>query len=65
MEVLKLSAFAIISVVLIVLIKQEKKEIGLVIGIIVAVIVAAYGILKLDEVINLLYSLITKTRYKC
>lgn len=65
MEVLKLSAFAIISVVLIVLIKQEKKEIGLVIGIIVAVIVAAYGILKLDEVINLLYSLIAKTRYKC
>lgn len=65
MEVLKLSAFAIISVVLIVLIKQEKKEIGLVIGIIVAVIVAAYGILKLDEVIDLLYSLITKTRYKC
>lgn len=65
MEVLKLSAFAIISVVLIVLIKQEKKEIGLVIGIIVAVIVATYGILKLDEVINLLYSLITKTRYKC
>lgn len=65
MEVLKLSAFAIVSVVLIVLIKQEKKEIGLVIGIAGAVIVAAYGILKLDEVINLLYSLVTKTRYKC
>lgn len=60
MEVLKISGFAIVSVVIIVLIKQEKKEIGVVISIVAAVLVAAYAILKLDDVVNLIYSLTTK-----
>lgn len=59
MEVLKISAFAIISVVVIVLIKQEKKEIGVTISILVAVLIATYAILKLSDVTQLIYSLVT------
>lgn len=61
MEVLKISAFAIVATVLIVLVKQEKKEIGIVISILVAVLITTYGILKLDDIISLIYNLTSKT----
>ena len=58
MEILKVSAFALVAVVIIVLIKQEKKEIGVTISILAAVAIAIYGITKLEDVINLIYNLI-------
>ena len=65
MEVLKISAFAIIATVLIVLVKQEKKEIGIVVSILATILITIYGILKLDDVISLIYNLTSKTRNKC
>lgn len=60
MEILKISAFALIATVVIVLIKQEKKEIGVTISIFAAVILAAYAIVKLDDVVSLIYELVSK-----
>lgn len=61
MEILKVSAFTLIAVVMIVLIKQEKKEIGVTISIFVAVVLAAYAIIKLENVVSLVFDLIEKT----
>ena len=57
MEILKISAFALVATVIIVLIKQEKKEIGVTISIFVAVIIAVYGIIKLEDIVNLIFDL--------
>ena len=58
MEILKISAFALIAVIIIVLIKQEKKEIGVTISIFAAVIIAVYAIIKLEDVVSLIFDLI-------
>ncbi len=58
MEILKLSAFTIIALVLIVLVKKQSKELGVTFSIFVTVIIASYGIIKLNDVISLLYNLI-------
>ncbi|MDD2627772.1 MAG: SpoIIIAC/SpoIIIAD family protein [Clostridia bacterium] len=58
MEILKLCAFTIIALVLIILVKKENKEIGVTFSIFVTVIIASYGIIKLNDVISLLYNLI-------
>lgn len=57
MEILKISAFALIATIVIVLIKQEKKEIGVTISIFAAVIIAVYGIIKLEDIVNLIFDL--------
>lgn len=61
MEILKVSAFTLIAVVMIVLIKQEKKEIGVPISIFVAVALAIYAIIKLENVVQLVFDLIDNT----
>ena len=61
MEVLKISAFAIISLVLIVLIKEEKKEIGVLCSITATVVLAIYAIVKLNDIVDLLNNLISKS----
>ena len=58
MEILKISAFALIAVIMIVLIKQEKKEIGVTISIFAAVIIAVYAIIKLEDVVSLVFNLV-------
>jgi len=57
MEILKISAFALIATVVIVLIKQEKKEIGVTISIFAAAVIAIYGIIKLEDIVNLIFDL--------
>jgi len=57
MEILKISAFALISTIVIVLIKQEKKEIGVTISIFVAVVIAVYAVIKLEDILNLIFDL--------
>lgn len=59
MEILKMSAFALMAVIIIVLIKQERKEIGVIISIFAAVVLAAYAIVKLNDIVNLLFDLIS------
>ena len=58
MEILKVSAFALIAVIMIVLIKQEKKEIGVAISIFASVIFAVYAVLKLEDVADLIFDLV-------
>lgn len=58
MEILKISAFALIAAIVIVLIKQERKEIGVTISILAAVMLAVYAILKLDDVVSLVFELV-------
>lgn len=58
MEILKVSAFALVATVIIVLIKQEKKEIGVTISILAAASIAIYGITKLEDVTDLIFNLI-------
>ncbi len=60
MEILKMSAFALVAVVIIVLIKQERKEIGVTISIIATTILAVYAIVQLNDIVNLLFDLISK-----
>lgn len=57
MEILKISAFALIATIVIVLIKQEKKEIGVTISLFAAVVIAVYGIIKLEDVVKLIFNL--------
>ena len=57
MEILKISAFALIATIVIVLIKQEKKEIGVTISIFAAVAIAVYGIIKLEDIVSLIFNL--------
>jgi len=57
MEILKISAFALIATVVIVLIKKEKKEIGVTISIFAAAVIAIYGIIKLEDIVNLIFDL--------
>lgn len=60
MEILKMSAFALMAVVIIVLIKQEKKEIGVTISILATAILAVYAVIELNDIVNLLFDLISK-----
>ena len=57
MEILKMSAFALIATIVIVLIKQEKKEIGVTISIFAAVVIAVYAVIKLEDIVNLIFKL--------
>jgi len=57
MEILKISAFALVASVIIVLIKQEKKEIGVTISIFAAVVIAVYAIVKLEDIVKLIFDL--------
>ena len=59
MEILKMSAFALMAVVIIVVIKQEKKEIGVIISIFAAVVLSVYAILQLSDIVNLLFDLVS------
>lgn len=61
MEILKISVFALIATIIIVLIKQEKKEIGVTISIFVAVTIAVYGIVKLEDIVKLIFDLAENT----
>ena len=57
MEILKVSAFALVATIVIVLIKQEKKEIGVTISIFAAALIAVYGIVKLEDTVKLIFDL--------
>ena len=59
MEILKMSAFALMAVIIIVVIKQEKKEIGIIISIFAAVVLSVYAIVQLNDIVSLLFDLIS------
>lgn len=60
-EVFKIVAFAIVSVVLIILLKQQKPEIALLLTIVVAVSILFIAVDKLSGIFELLETLVTKS----
>lgn len=61
MEVFKIVGFAIISVVLVVLLKEEKKEMALILSICAGVCLLLFAISKMSVVVELLDMLVTKS----
>lgn len=61
MEIFKISAFAIIALILVLIVKEQKKEIGVLIAIMATVMLAIYAITKLESVTKLLEDLINKS----
>lgn len=60
-EVFKIVSFAIVSVVLIILLKQQKPEIALLLTIVVAVSILFIAVDKLSGIFELLNTLVTKS----
>ena len=61
MDVLKILGFAIISVILIVVLKEQKKEIALIMTIFACVILMLFAMTKMESVIGVIESLINKS----
>ncbi len=61
MEVLKLVGFAIISTVLVVLLKEQRKEIALILSIASGVCIMLFAISKLGEIVDMLNMLVEKS----
>lgn len=60
-EVFKIVAFAIVAVILILLIKQQKPEIAILLTIVAAVAILLFAMLKLGDIFTLLDSLVEKS----
>ena len=61
MDVLKILGLAIISVILIVVLKDQKKEIALIMTIFACVILMLFAMTKMESVIGVIESLINKS----
>ena len=61
MDVLKILGFGIISVILIVVLKEQKKEIALIMTIFACVILMLFAMTKMESVIGVIESLINKS----
>ncbi len=61
MEIFKVVGFAIISVILIVLLKEERKDIALVLMIVSGVIIMFFALSKITPIIDMLNSLINSS----
>ena len=61
MDVLKILGLAIISVILIVVLKEQKKEIALIMTIFACVILMLFAMTKMESVIGVIESLINKS----
>ena len=61
MDIFKVVGFSIISVVLIVLLREEKKEIALLLTIVSGICILIFALSKITPIINMLNSLIDKS----
>ena len=61
MEVTKVVFFAIFATILIVILKEEKKEFALIISIIAGVLILIFSINKINPIISMLYTLTEKS----
>ena len=61
MDIFKLLGFAVIATVLIVVIKEQRKEIALILSVFTAIAIIAYAMTQMSGVITMLESLIEKS----
>lgn len=61
MEIIKVVGFSIFSAILIVILKEEKKEFALVLSIAAGVLILIFAMEKINPVLNMLYDLVNKS----
>lgn len=61
MEIIKVVGFAIFATMLVVILKEEKKEFAVVLSVIAGVMLLLFCISKIDPIINMLYELVEKS----
>ena len=61
MEITKVVFFAIFATILIVILKEERKEFALIISIIAGVLILIFSVLKINPIISMLYNLAEKS----
>lgn len=61
MEIIKVVGFAIFATMLVVILKEEKKEFAVALSVIAGVMLLLFCILKIDPIINMLYELVEKS----
>lgn len=61
MEIFKVVGFAIIAVVLVIVVKQQKPEIALIMSIASGVLILIFVITKMSDIVNLLDDLVSKS----
>lgn len=61
MDIFKLLGFAVIATVLIIVIKEQRKEIALILSVFTAIAIIAYAMTQMSGVITMLESLIEKS----
>lgn len=61
MEIIKVVGFAIFATMLVVILKEEKKEFAVALSVIAGVMLLLFCISKIDPIINMLYELVEKS----
>ena len=61
MEIIKVVGFAIFATMLVVILKEEKKEFAVALSVIAGVMLLLFCISKIDPLINMLYELVEKS----
>ena len=61
MEIIKVVGFSIFSAILIVILKEEKKEFALILSIVAGVLILIFAMEKINPVLNMLYDLVNKS----
>lgn len=61
MEIIKVVGFAIFATMLVVILKEEKKEFAVALSVIAGVMLLLFCISKIDPLINMLYQLVEKS----
>lgn len=61
MEIIKVVGFAIFATMLVVILKDEKKEFAVALSVIAGVMLLLFCISKIDPIINMLYELVEKS----
>ena len=61
MEIIKVVGFAIFATMLVVILKEEKKEFSVALSVIAGVMLLLFCISKIDPIINMLYELVEKS----
>lgn len=61
MDIIKVVGFAIFSVILIVILKEEKKEFALFLSIVAGIVILFFAMEKIGPVLDMLYDLVNKS----
>lgn len=61
MEIIKVVGFSIFSVILIIILKEEKKEFALILSIVAGVLILSFAMGKINPILDMLYNLVNKS----